>query len=341
MSTGRHDIVVIGASSGGVDVLTRLVSTLPEALPAAIFIVLHVRPDAPSMLPAILNRAGVLPAAHAVDSEPIRTGRIYVAPPGMQMYVHRSRVAVERGPRENMHRPAIDPLFRTAAHHHGPRVIGIVASGALDDGTAGLHAVKEAGGIAVVQDPADAACSSMPSHAMARVSVDYCVKANALAELIVRLVNQPPATPQPPASVALQTWDEASGTTEVPQTAAQFGVESGLTCPECSGILREVHDGDVVRFRCRVGHAYTSHTMLEAQGEAIERALWTAVRQLEERALLVRKLASAARARRHDGVAAMFEDRETALIRELGVLRELIGSGRALEPLEPFETEPM
>ncbi len=339
MPTGHHDIVVIGASSGGVDVLTRLVSTLPDTLPAAIFIVLHVRPDAPSMLPAILNRAGVLPAAHAIDSEPIRTGRIYIAPPGMQMYVHRSSVAVERGPRENMHRPAIDPLFRTAAHHHGSRVIGIVASGALDDGTAGLYAVKEAGGIAVVQDPADAACSSMPTHAMARVAVDYCVKANALAELIVRLVNQPPATPQLPGSVTPETWEETSGTGDVPQTAAQFGVESGLTCPECSGILREVHDGDVIRFRCRVGHAYTSHTMLEAQGEAIERALWTAVRQLEERALLVRKLAAEARQRRHEGVAAMFEDREIALTREVGILRELIASGRALEPLEPFEPE--
>src|SRR5215208_2893941 len=159
MPSPGHDIIVIGASSGGVEVLTRLVRTLPESLPAAIFVVLHVRPDAPSMLPAILNRAGLLPAAHAVDSEPIRTGRIYVAPPGMQMYVHRRRVAVERGPRENMHRPAIDPLFRTAAHHHGPRVVGVVLSGALDDGTAGLHAVKKAHGIAVVQDPADAACA--------------------------------------------------------------------------------------------------------------------------------------------------------------------------------------
>src|SRR5437773_11022892 len=148
-----HDIIVIGASSGGVEVLTTLVSRLPEALPAAVFVVLHVRPDAPSLLPAILNRAGALPAAHAVDSEPIRTGRIYIAPPGMQMYLHNRRVSVERGPRDNAHRPAIDPLFRTAAHHHGSRVIGVIASGALDDGTAGLHAVKEAGGIAVVQDP--------------------------------------------------------------------------------------------------------------------------------------------------------------------------------------------
>src|SRR6266550_826615 len=121
-----HDIIVIGASSGGVEVLTTLVSRLPEALPAAVFVVLHVRPDAPSLLPAILNRAGALPAAHAVDGEPIRRGRIYVAPPGLQTYLHRGRISVRRGPHENSSRPAIDPLFRTAAHHYGPSVIGVV-----------------------------------------------------------------------------------------------------------------------------------------------------------------------------------------------------------------------
>jgi two-component system chemotaxis response regulator CheB len=329
-----HDIIVIGASSGGVEVLTRLVSTLPESLPAAVFVVLHVRPDAPSLLPAILNRAGLLPAAHAVDGEPIRTGRIYVAPPGMQMYVHARRVAVERGPRENMHRPAIDPTFRTAAHHHGPRVIGVVASGALDDGTAGLQAVKEAGGIAVVQDPADAACASMPSHAMDRVAIDYCVTSGDLADLLIRLVNQPAPDPHPPSPVRLETPEEAKGTGLDAVTGAVVGVESGLTCPECSGVLREVRDGDVLRFRCRVGHAYTSQTMMEAQGDAIERALWTAVRQLEERALLLRKLADAARERGHEAIATTFDDRAAAMAIEVAVLRDLIGAGRALEPID-------
>jgi two-component system chemotaxis response regulator CheB len=232
-----------------------------------------------------------------------------------------------------MHRPAIDPLFRTAAHHHGPRVIGVVASGALDDGTAGLYAVKEAGGLAVVQDPADAACGSMPAHAMARVAVDYCVKADELADLLIRLAHLPAPDPTPPL-VPLETFEEAEGTLEIPLTGAIAGVESGLTCPECSGILREVHEGDLLRFRCRVGHAYTSHTMLEAQGDAIERALWVAVRHLEERTLLIRKLAAGARTRGHDGVATMFEDRSVALGREAEILRQLIENGRALEPIE-------
>lgn len=271
-----HDIIVIGASSGGVEVLTSLVRGLPEQLPAAIFVVLHVRPDAPSLLPAILNRVGVLPAAHAVDGEPIRTGRIYVAPPGMQMCLLRHRVSVERGPRENMHRPAIDPLFRTAAQHHGSRVIGVIASGALDDGTAGLQAVKDAGGIAVVQDPADAACASMPAHAMERVVVDHCVKASELSALLGRLACEP--APEPDAR-------------------RQGPLDA-----------------------------------LDAQGETVEKALWTAVRSLEERSMLLDKLAENARARGHDGVAALFDDRSVALARDVRLLRELIARGRALEP---------
>jgi two-component system chemotaxis response regulator CheB len=328
-----HDIIVIGASSGGVEVLTSLARGLPQDLAAAIFVVLHVRPDAPSLLPAILNRAGTLPAAHAVDGEPIRTGRIYVAPPGMQVYLQRNRVSVERGPRENMHRPAIDPLFRTAAHHHGSRVIGVIASGALDDGTAGLQAVKEAGGIAVVQDPADAVCASMPSHAMERVAVDHCVKASELARLLGRLVREPAPEPDARGQVPLETREEAEPALEQAVTGAVVGAESGLTCPECNGILREVRDGDVLRFRCRVGHAYTSQTMLEAQGEGVEKALWIAVRSLEERSMLLDKLAENARVRGHDGVAALFGDRSLALARDVRLLRDLIARGRALEPV--------
>jgi two-component system chemotaxis response regulator CheB len=301
-----HDIIVIGASSGGVEVLTTLVSRLPETLRAAIFIVLHVRPDAPSLLPAILNRAGTLPAAHALDGEPIRTGRIYVAPPGRQLYLHKRRVSVELGPRENMHRPAIDPLFRTAAHHHGSRVIGVIVSGALDDGTAGLQAVKGVGGIAVVQDPADAACASMPTHAMARVAVDHCVKAVDLPDLLVRLVGVPSLEPAAPAP--LDAREEPDGTFEHVAGGAPLGFESGLTCPECSGILREVRDGDVLRFRCRVGHAYSSQTLL-------------------------RKLAENARMRGHDGVADLFDDRSVALDRDVHMLRDLLARGRALDPI--------
>lgn len=164
----RRDLIVIGASSGGVEALSKVVAGLPEDLAAAIFIVLHVREDRESQLPVILNRMGRLPAAHAVDGEPIRRGRIYVAPPGLQTYVHRGRSRVRRGPLENLHRPAVDALFRTAAHYYRERVIGVVLSGALDDGAAGLAAVKKAGGVAIVQEPGDARVADMPSNAADR-----------------------------------------------------------------------------------------------------------------------------------------------------------------------------
>ncbi len=162
----NRDVVVIGASSGGVEALTKLVAGLPPTFPAAVFIVLHVSESLPSRLPDILNRNGSLPAAHAVQNEPIRRGRIYVAPPGRQTYIHQGRLSVRRGPRENLNRPSIDALFRTAAHYYRDRVIAIVLSGALDDGSAGLVAVKEGGGITIVQDPNDAQMPDMPTNAI-------------------------------------------------------------------------------------------------------------------------------------------------------------------------------
>ena len=158
------------------------------------FVILHVPPDLPSYLPAILNRAGGLPAAHAVDSEPVRRGRVYVAPPGLQTYLHKGRISVKRGPQENRHRPAVYPLFRTAARHYGPRVVGIVLSGTMDDGSAGLRAIKRAGGTTIIQDPAEAAFPSMPLRAR-EVSggVDYCLPVAAIASLLVELVPRQPA----------------------------------------------------------------------------------------------------------------------------------------------------
>lgn len=182
---------------------------LPPDLPAAIFIVLHVRPDIPSQLPAILNRAGQIPVAHAVDSEPIRRSRVYVAPPGMQTYVNGSRIGVRRGPHENLHRPAIDPLFRTAAHHYGSRVVGIILSGAMGDGAAGLQAVKRGGGIAIVQDPDDATFPSMPETAMAAIQPDFCVPVAQLAPIVLDLVGED-ATADLRSEIALETKEEAA-----------------------------------------------------------------------------------------------------------------------------------
>ncbi|HEX3704641.1 MAG TPA: chemotaxis protein CheB [Vicinamibacterales bacterium] len=326
----HHDIVAIGASSGGVQALTVLLSSLPADLQAALFVVLHVNPDAPSQLPAILNRAGALPAAHAVDGEPIRRGRVYVAPPGMQTYLQPGRMAVKRGPQENLYRPAIDPLFRTAAHHYGARTIGVVLSGALDDGAAGLRAIKEAGGLAIVQEPDDAEVPGMPLNALERVKADYCVRMAAMGPLIAELTSRSFSLTPLAGEVPLETTEEAQS----PATALrsdQLGHASAFTCPDCSGTLFEIHEGGQLRYRCRVGHAYSDETMVLAQGASTERALWTALRALEERVAMLRKLAERGRRRGLVGVARVFDDRAAAAEQDVRAVHGLILDGSALD----------
>ena len=189
-----HDVVVIGASAGGIEGLTRIAKRLPADLPAALFVVLHVSPSGPSAMPAILSRSGPLPAVHPHGDEPIERGKIYVAPPDHHLLIEADRVLLGRGPRENRMRPGIDVLFRSAALAYGPRVIGVVLSGYLDDGAAGLLAIKQRGGVALVQDPDDAPCPSMPRAAIKAVTPDHVERIDELAALIDRLVRSPVTT---------------------------------------------------------------------------------------------------------------------------------------------------
>lgn len=329
-----RDVVVVGASSGGLEPLAKLVGGLPADFPAAVFVVLHVNPEAPSHLPAILNRAGPLPAAHAVDGEPIRRGRVYVAPPGLQTYVQGGRIRVRRGPVENLHRPAVDPLFRTAAHHYGSRVIGVVLSGALDDGAAGLDAVKKGGGLAVVLDPDDAAFPSMPSAALERVEPDRVVRAEELSATLIELsaVNEAREAGFP-TEVPLETVEEAPSP-EQAYRSEELGPPSEFTCPDCSGTLYEIAEGRGLRFRCRVGHAYSEGALINAQGDGVERALWTALRALEERSALMRKLADCAHRRGHHGVAVAFEGRSKRVEEDVRALHTVISKGGSLEPID-------
>ena len=187
----KHDIIVIGASAGGIEALIELFSVLPQDLPAAVFVVCHLSPQSEGVLPAALSRNGNLRAVNATDREQIIPGRVYVAPPDHHLLVEPGFVRVTQGPKENRFRPAIDPLFRSAAYAYGPRVIGVVLTGALDDGTAGLWAIKERGGLAIVQDPDDALFPSMPLSALTNVQVDYRVPLSEIAPLLVRLVSEP------------------------------------------------------------------------------------------------------------------------------------------------------
>ena len=291
-----HDIIVIGASAGGVEAIMTVVHDLPADLPAAIFVVLHIPAQSPSLLPSILSRAGPLVAIHPEDNEKIKHGHIYVAPPDLHLLVEHGYVRVTHGPRENRHRPAVDPLFRSAARAYGSRVVGVILTGSLDDGTAGLLAVKRRGGIGVVQDPNTALYPSMPRSAMEHVKVDYSVPLSDIGHLLHRLAHlQAQEEGAYPVSEDMEIETKlAEMDMDLLNSDKRAGKPSAYSCPDCGGVLWEMQDGELIRFRCRVGHAYSVDTILAAQSEQVEEALWGALKSLEESSSLSRRMLSKA-----------------------------------------------
>ena len=319
-----HGIVVVGASAGGVEALAELAASLPSDLSAAVFVVLHLPPTGISALPEILLRHGPLPAAHVKDGEPIRPGRIYVGPPDHHVLLRTGHVHLSRGPRENGHRPAIDPLFRSAAREYATRVIGLVLSGALDDGTAGLLGIKSRGGIAVVQDPADALYPGMPSNALEHVPVDHVLAAASMGKLLARLLADAAEPPSEPAPTGMQVEVEMEGFSLEAFEDNHPGRPSGFSCPDCNGVLWQIRDGRLERYRCRVGHAWSPESLLTQQSEALEAALWVALRSLEERAALARRLAEPARNRGHSITATRFEEQAAEAQQAARLVRNLL-----------------
>jgi two-component system chemotaxis response regulator CheB len=309
-----HNIVVIGASAGGVEALKAIVSHLPASFPATVFVVMHLPMNSPSVLPQILQRAGPLPAAFARHGEAIQQGHIYIAPPGHHLLIKRRYMRLVRGPKENRHRPSVDVLFRTAACAYGPRVVGVVLTGALDDGTIGLQAVKRRGGLAVVQAPHDALVPSMPRSALKSVKVDHCLPLAEIAPLLVQLASYP--TEKAPEGM--------EGNMAEPEHEELPEMASGFTCPDCHGALWELRDGELTRFRCRVGHAFSPDSLLEGQGEALEQALWSAIRGMEERGALMRQLGQRMRERGVLGTAARFDERAQEMEQQAALLRQYV-----------------
>lgn len=294
----QRDIVVIGASAGGIAALTTLLSGLPADFPAALFVVVHIPPSAISRLPEILSRAGPLPATHAQHGEAIAPGHIYVAPPDRHLLVRQGWIDLFRGPRENHSRPAIDPLFRTAARAYGPRVIGIVLSGALYDGSMGLLAVKTRGGVAIVQDPQDAAFESMPRSALGTVDADHVVPMADMAMVLTDLVHDPVPDEGGPPMIDGDERMEAVVVADFTEQANDGRVEETTiyTCPDCGGVLWQDGAGSRLRFRCHVGHAYAPDLLLSQKSDELEAALWSSLRLLKEKATLTRQLATRTRA---------------------------------------------
>jgi two-component system chemotaxis response regulator CheB len=286
----KRNIIVIGASAGGFELLRRLVGDLPSHLDAAIFIVWHISSEAGTVLQQVLNKENRIHAANAVDKEPLLYNRIYIAPPDNHLLIEKDLVRVTHGPKENRFRPAIDPLFRSAAVAYGPRVIGVILSGALDDGTAGLWMIKDRGGIAVVQDPQEAEVSSMPRSALEAVEVDYILPVADMGALLARLVTEEAPEPK---EVNMENEERANREIRI---AAQdgpmesngiFGDLTPYTCPECHGVLSALSEGGRIRYRCHTGHAFSSDSLLDAISTNIEENLWSAVRNIKESILLL------------------------------------------------------
>lgn len=287
----KKDIVVVGASMGGVEAFKTLVAGLPADFQASIFLVWHMPAHVEGLLPRLLSEVTSIPVAHAEDGERIEPNRIYVARPDHHLLVDNSRVHLTRGPKENRFRPAIDPLFRSAAYAFGTRVVGVVLSGALDDGTAGLWSIKRCGGTALVQDPADAAMPSMPKNAIREVPIDYIVPVSEMPALLTTLCAEPAGeSPQlTPREEELLSAEirVATGQRSFDAYMPPFGDLSTLTCPDCQGVLMQLKDGPFSRYRCHTGHAFTSEALLEAITEKIETNLFAALRGVEEHAMLL------------------------------------------------------
>lgn len=271
--------------------MRELVASLPEEFDAAIFVVLHVSAHSPSFLPNILKASGALVAVHPKDGEAIASGRIYVAPPDHHLLVEGNRVLVKKGPKENRFRPSIDALFRSAAYTFGPRVIGVVLTGMLNDGTSGMWSVKRLGGVGIIQEPAEALYPSMPASVLEYVDVDYRVPLADIAPLLCRLITEPaPATQALPAEELNQLKMEVAIASE--KNAFEMGVQrlgehTALTCPECHGALSRLHEGKLVRYRCHTGHSFTASSLLAEVTKSVEESLWGVVRGLEETAMLL------------------------------------------------------
>lgn len=325
------DLFVLGASMGGVSALKRLASELPPEFPGALFVVQHVGPAAQFLLPELLNDSGALECREARDGDAIEPGRILVPPPDYHLLLSDTEVLLRRGPHENRARPAIDVLFRSAAVAHGPRVVGVVLTGLLDDGSAGLLAVKHCGGITVVQDPDDAEYPEMPREALRRALPDHVLPLSAMPRLFDRLARQPAGPAPPPPEDLVFEVRMSQGHSGGAQSREQAGDASPFACPECGGVLWQLRDPDMLRFRCRVGHSYTAASLLRDQSVHLEAAIWAAIRALDERTQLLGKLARDAEAAGLDRPARTYEERSQLSLEHARVLRELLHSRRTPE----------
>jgi two-component system, chemotaxis family, protein-glutamate methylesterase/glutaminase len=325
---GHRGIIVIGGSAGSLQVLRTILPALPWDFPAAVFVVLHTSEDSPGLLPEILNRGSKLPVMYAVHGADILPARVYIAPAGQRhMLLDRGRVRLEPGPRENRSRPSIDALFRSASYAYGNQVIAVVLSGNLDDGSAGVLAIKNRGGMAIAQDPDEALAPSMPASAIEATDVDFILPVEQIGPKLVELA---------PIESTERVRVISTGDGNMSATGQTYA------CPECGGVLEEAKEGGMLRFRCRVGHMYSPESLLAEQTEAVEKALWAAIRSMEEQAEFSDRLADTSRQKKRPRLAHRFTEKAGASRENATILRDLLQrtSDEVLEiPLEDGKSE--
>ena len=315
-------IIVIGTSAGGMDALTRLVAQLPSDFGAPIFIVQHMSPDIDGeALRAALSRSGNLPCKMAKNGAAFRSGHIYLAPSDHHLMVIRGKMLVTKGARENRSRPGIDPLFRSAAVAYRSKVVGIVLTGYLDDGTAGMIAIKRCGGTCVVQDPNEAAYPDMPRNVLTQLKVDHVVPVAEMGALLTKLLKRPARQEKPvPKDIAIEARIAERVLSDLPSVEA-VGEQVPFNCPNCGGVLWEVAKGGVLRYRCHTGHAYTSSVLLVEQTSKIEETLWIALRMFEERRNLLTTMSDRNRRGFSPSAASRAKESEIHITRIRAMLR--------------------
>lgn len=330
-----RDLIVIGASAGGISALRTLLPTLPAGLRSAILIVVHVAPESPALLKDILRRCSALPVDYASDGQRIERGRVLLAPPDRHLLVEHDVARLSHGPRENRHRPSIDVLFRSAAVACGGRVIGVLLSGMLDDGSAGLWAIKRRGGVAVVQDPAEAEYPDMPRNAMSTVRVDRVLPLDEMGGALVALTGEPIAAPAEdvPSSMLQEVRMASDDQVSMSQLDA-LGKRVPFTCPECGGALWVLEDTGSQRFRCHVGHAYSLRTLASEQSARVEAALWAALRSLEENEKLANTMSAHARRLGNERTASRWADNARSTASHAETLRSVLATAGFAPPEE-------
>jgi two-component system, chemotaxis family, protein-glutamate methylesterase/glutaminase len=320
----NRDILAIGTSAGGFDALRFLAREFSRDFPAAVVVTIHLSNQFRSELDAILTQAGPLPASFAVDGEKLEKSHIYIAPTERHLILESGKLRLGSGPRENNARPALDPLFRSAALCCGPRSVGAVLTGTLGDGAAGLQALKQSGGVTVVQDPSDAAFAEMPATALLRSQPDHVVSLAGMPALFEKLVREPAGEARPVASGLEYEVNVASGGVGSMHEMDRIGDRSVLACPDCHGIMWEINQGELVRYRCHVGHAYTAEIMSVALDENLKRAFGSALRALSERVALARKLQAQASANGQTRTAESWASKAHEFETEANIIRDSI-----------------